>query len=587
MASLHLPFVEARDLSPCDSCASTPCCTTLPLIRVQPRTAVELDHLHYVAGFANIELGLQDNGEWQVFYRQPCRFLAAGRCSVHGSDEQPHHCRNYNPYSCWYKPIFDGPVQVRGYTRVDFRRMQYLRQLVVVNREDGRLVRWPQAADLEVPFSQAPLEPVLPADANPMREEWRAWLRDAGHSLPLAHETTGEDPCGGCAAWCCKTLTFPLPVPSTARDLDYMRYCLGFPGIEIGIADGRWVIVVRTTCRHLQDSRCSLYGNPERPLLCNSYDARNCTYVVEFGTPRPPDFLRLSLEEFELLAESIEFDEYGNILVGAAVTPLRRFVEERLRVALMPKRFVVSSAPGAMHREVAACVDEALRSLGLESQLGEAAEGTQQIAVGLGALPAAGANAILFNLDPLRDAIDVGGRRVWDYSSLNVDLWRHQGVSAQWLPFGFVPRLARMGEATGELDVACFGSLTQRRRLLLDTLRSRGFRVEVLPSARAFDDPRVAQAKILLMLSSLEAHFDSILATYLLANGRFVIAERTSDPDQERYLPGLVIVAADRILESCVHHLEHAGERRQIAERGFDRVRALSLAEGLRNLLRL
>lgn len=77
-----------------------------------------------------------------------------------------------------------------------------------------------------------------------------------------------QNPCTGGAAYCCKTLVFPHGFPTTASNLDYYRFCLGFPGVELGISDAGWSLIVKTTCRHLtEDNRCGVYGQASRPLI--------------------------------------------------------------------------------------------------------------------------------------------------------------------------------------------------------------------------------------------------------------------------------------------------------------------------------
>ena len=48
------------------------------------------------------------------------------------------------------------------------------------------------------------------------------------------------DPCSGCAAHCCTAVVFPHAIPTTRPGLDYLRFCLGFPGIEVGVGDDTW-----------------------------------------------------------------------------------------------------------------------------------------------------------------------------------------------------------------------------------------------------------------------------------------------------------------------------------------------------------
>jgi hypothetical protein len=113
--------------------------------------------------------------------------------------------------------------------------------------------------------------------------------------------------------------------------LDYYRFVLGFPGVELAIADDVWSIVVKTRCRHLEGNRCAVYGRPERPLICNYYDAWKCTYRINFGLPRPAGFLRVRLEQINAVTECFGFDQYGAISQFPPTEAIRQHIEEGWR----------------------------------------------------------------------------------------------------------------------------------------------------------------------------------------------------------------------------------------------------------------
>lgn len=97
------------------------------------------------------------------------------------------------------------------------------------------------------------------------------------------------------------------------------------------MADGQWSVIVRTTCRHLQDGRCSVYGQDERPLLCKYYDAWKCDYKPQFGQARPAGFMRVRLEQWEWLVGSLAYNEDGTILAIPPLEELRLSVEAQWR----------------------------------------------------------------------------------------------------------------------------------------------------------------------------------------------------------------------------------------------------------------
>jgi hypothetical protein len=191
---------------------------------------------------------------------------------------------------------------------------------------------WPQLVELAQALA---LDPAF--DAEPAPDPiFAQWLHDSAMSaVPVRtprrrgyHDFA--DPCAGCAAHCCKTLMFPLARPVARRNLDYMQFLLGFPGIEIGVTDDAWMLVVHARCRHLTaDNRCGVFGRPERPSLCRYFDASSCSYVVQLGEPRPPGFLRIRLDQFFWMIDAIGFDASGTIVDLPPMERMRRAIEAR------------------------------------------------------------------------------------------------------------------------------------------------------------------------------------------------------------------------------------------------------------------
>lgn len=327
--------------SPCHSCPTSPCCTYLPLHTFNIRNILELDHAIYLLNFDRIELGLSASGNWSVYYRYPCRFLNRTEftCSIHNTPEQPQICVNYNPYRCWYKRVLTKSVSDE-FLRIDRQRMEYIIPLLAFD-ESGNILEIPNWETLVEGIAKLPREPNSqpsdPPSEDPVTETWKQLVLNpesgvAETEKAYTYAALGE-PCSGCQAYCCKTLVFPQALPIHTTNLDFLKFCLGFPGIELGIADDTWSIVVKTTCRHLQDNCCSVYGKSERPLLCKYYDAWKCTYKPHFGTPRPGKFLRVQLEQFQWLTESFSFDENGTIVQFPPIEAIRIYIEERWRTA--------------------------------------------------------------------------------------------------------------------------------------------------------------------------------------------------------------------------------------------------------------
>ncbi len=349
----RLSMREARE-SPCMTCATSPCCTHLPLHSFTIRSLRDLDHAIYLLNFERIVLGLSPNGQWSVYYKYPCRFLDRTRpdnylCTIHGSELQPRICVHYSPYSCWYRQALTPGVS-EGFLTIDRGRLELIVDQLVFD-ENRVIVETPDWPALMEMCASQPLAPDE-FDGEPEPEpNFDLWLDGAAAGLvppPKRKRAYDEflDPCTGCGAWCCKTLMFPFARPAARRNLDYLQFVLGFPGLEVVVSDGEWMLAVRTRCRHLTpDNRCGVFGQPERPSLCRYFDATGCSYVGQFGTPRPRDVMRIRLEQFFWMVDAIEFDDDGTVIELPPLERLRREVEQRWRDAVVAASDELAAPP--------------------------------------------------------------------------------------------------------------------------------------------------------------------------------------------------------------------------------------------------
>jgi hypothetical protein len=331
--------------SPCTTCRTAPCCTHLRVQSFKASKLTELDLARYLLNFERIELGLSPEGEWSVYYTYPCRHLDRQdfTCTVHGTPRQPQVCVTYNPFNCWYKSVFTSRSSERS-LRVDRQRLEYILAQVVVD-DDRNILEMPTWDSLSQGCAQLPLM-APPAASEPPAEDLltREWQRQvialdaitlpgdpAAAGVPAAPATRTfaslTDPCHDCQAYCCTHLVFPQPTPQSMSNLDFFRYCLGFPGIELGFGDDGWSLIVASTCRHLVGNRCGVYGLPERPLPCQFYDAWQCSYKPRLSNARPAGYVRLGFDHFDWLAECYQFDSTGQVVHSPGLEEIRGHVE--------------------------------------------------------------------------------------------------------------------------------------------------------------------------------------------------------------------------------------------------------------------
>lgn len=331
-----LTYREAA-ASPCGGCAPTPCCTHMPLQMLQITDLPLLDYMGYLLGFEGIEVGVGRDGLWRVFYEGPCGFLSPedGSCTVYRTPRQPNVCTTYDPYRCWYRGNLAGGGSPE-YLRLNEVRLEHLRSRMVFG-EDRRLVGAPPWETLAAELSALPYDPASraahpgatlvsetdgdePAPADPIAAA-------SASSPPLRTFRDLQQPCRGCSAHCCRSLLFPQAQPVNAAQLDQLRFYLGFPGVELALGEDGWTLVVHTTCRYLEENRCSLFGQPERPLYCTLYDAWGCAFKALLGTPPAQDAPRVGLEAFEAVLDLFAFDTHTAIVRFPAYVEIRRAVE--------------------------------------------------------------------------------------------------------------------------------------------------------------------------------------------------------------------------------------------------------------------
>jgi hypothetical protein len=186
-------------------------------------------------------------------------------------------------------------------------------------------------------------------------------------------------------------------------------------------------------------------------------------------------------------------------------------------------------------------------------------------------------------LEFLRSAPDI-----WDYSQRNIQFLQQRGCrSLRHIPLGSASSLECIAPAEVlDIDVLFYGQLTPRRQEVLRELERRGCRAQVLfgtyGSAR---DQFIARSKIILNMHQFEtSQLEQVRLTYLLNNRRFVISESA---DENPYGDGVVYCPYADLAACCESYLhpEKAKERARIAQRGYEALKAIPMADRLKEAL--
>lgn len=318
----HLSFKDAI-ASPCSNCQQT-CCTMLPLHDFWFTTLMDVDYALYLSNFEHIEFCLVQGQKWRVHYRMACSNLSSGKCILHGTPQKPMVCQEYNPYQCFYKHIFEGEENPE-FLRFDSNRLRAYVDLLTFN-EDRQIVGYPDYKGLisilpKLNFSELP----VPHSETEHSKSSESVLTP---SIGLSEEIIKDAPCSGCQAWCCTKLMFPHGAPTGIKNIDHLRFLLGFPGVSLGYSPEGWTVTVSTTCKHLERlpsgaGVCGIFNSPLRPITCQQYNAVNCAYRYRYGDVEPPHYVRVNRDSFDKIAKLYKYDTHGSITTTPTFEEIR------------------------------------------------------------------------------------------------------------------------------------------------------------------------------------------------------------------------------------------------------------------------
>jgi hypothetical protein len=179
---------------------------------------------------------------------------------------------------------------------------------------------------------------------------------------------------------------------------------------------------------------------------------------------------------------------------------------------------------------------------------------------------------------------------VWDYSRQNIAALAGIGVTAALCGVGYMPALTRIAPAQKDIDVLFIGSENARRFKVLSEIGASGVTlVAVFDFYGEKRDALIARAKIVLNMHFYDAKvFEIVRVSYLLANRACVVSETGQDPELEAPLAGGVAFAPyDGLAPACLGLLRDDAARESVAEKGFERMRALSQVDMLERALAL
>lgn len=179
--------------------------------------------------------------------------------------------------------------------------------------------------------------------------------------------------------------------------------------------------------------------------------------------------------------------------------------------------------------------------------------------------------------------------QVWEYSERNLARWREAGIAAAHVPVGWYPGLERITAANAkDVDLLFYGVINRRRADALNQLDRAGLRVHVAQGVFGQDlDALLARTRLVVNIHCYRtAIFESVRASFLLANGIAVVSERSAETEVPPAFEEAVCWApVEGLAEACRTLLADVERSNEQARRGREAMRTLSIVPPLRAAL--
>lgn len=146
---------------------------------------------------------------------------------------------------------------------------------------------------------------------------------------------------------------------------------------------------------------------------------------------------------------------------------------------------------------------------------------------------------------------------IWDYSPKNITKFNQLGIDrTKLLKIGFQKELARLdSNIPKEIDVLFYGSVNERRKVILDGLEAKGLEVKTLFGVYGKDrDEWIERSKVVLNLHYYESQiFEIVRVFYLLTNSVAVVGEvNEATAIDPIYQDGIDAARYENLIDSCV-----------------------------------
>jgi len=163
----------------------------------------------------------------------------------------------------------------------------------------------------------------------------------------------------------------------------------------------------------------------------------------------------------------------------------------------------------------------------------------------------------------------------WDFSDLNINAFTAKGINnVKKLDIGYQSELRRITTVDKpDIDVLFYGTIKDRRKKIIDDLRSLGLNVHTLFGVYGKErDSFISRSKIVLNLHHFDSHiFEIVRVFYLLTNRKAVVGEvGINTAIDQRILECIKPSSYDELANTCLHLIENTEERLLLENKAFE-----------------
>ena len=211
-------------------------------------------------------------------------------------------------------------------------------------------------------------------------------------------------------------------------------------------------------------------------------------------------------------------------------------------------------------------------------------------------------NSIVFNTEQIESNTEEWRERIiklanrnielWDYSLFNIKFTQDKtNIKAKLFEIGYQRELNRIThKKTKKVDVLFYGSINDRRKIIIDKLIEKNIKVKCLFGVYVKDrDDWIAKSKLVLNMHMYDSKiFEIIRVFYLMTNGVPVVAEYDDKTKiNNNFLMGIKTVPYNELVEMIVHLVNSENEREELGHNGLLEIKKYPQEQFTKKILNL